>query len=74
MAHYAEDCWDGEVLTSYGWIECCGIADRSCFDLKRHAEVTGKDLYAYKLLKNPIKTQIIELNYAFKEINKTFRK
>ncbi len=21
MAHYANDCWDAEVLTSYGWIE-----------------------------------------------------
>ncbi len=24
MAHYAKDCWDAEVLTSYGWIECVG--------------------------------------------------
>jgi len=22
MAHYATDCWDCELLTSYGWIEC----------------------------------------------------
>ncbi|WKY00581.1 hypothetical protein Q1695_014983 [Nippostrongylus brasiliensis] len=22
MAHYAQDCWDAEILTSYGWIEC----------------------------------------------------
>src|SRR4051795_6868608 len=21
MAHYASDCWDAEILTSYGWIE-----------------------------------------------------
>jgi len=21
MAHYAQDCWDAEVETSYGWIE-----------------------------------------------------
>jgi glycyl-tRNA synthetase len=24
MAHYAQDCWDTEILTSYGWIECVG--------------------------------------------------
>jgi len=37
MAHYAKDCWDAEVETSYGWIEIAGHADRSCFDLNRHA-------------------------------------
>ena len=36
MAHYAQDCWDAEVETSYGWIEIAGHADRSCFDLMRH--------------------------------------
>ena len=34
MAHYAEDCWDAEVDTSYGWIECAGLADRSAYDLR----------------------------------------
>jgi glycyl-tRNA synthetase len=24
MAHYAADCWDAEIETSYGWIECVG--------------------------------------------------
>jgi len=46
MAHYAEDCWDGEILLSYGWTECCGIADRSCFDLSNHSEVSKEDLSA----------------------------
>lgn len=36
MAHYAADCWDAEIESSYGWIECVGIADRSAFDLKAH--------------------------------------
>ena len=26
MAHYATDCWDAEIQSSYGWIECVGIA------------------------------------------------
>lgn len=29
MAHYAADCWDAEVETSYGWIEVAGHADRA---------------------------------------------
>jgi len=36
MAHYATDCWDAEVETSYGWIEVAGHADRSAFDLTKH--------------------------------------
>ena len=28
MAHYAADCWDMEILVSYGWTECVGHADR----------------------------------------------
>lgn len=44
MAHYATDCWDAECLTSYGWIECVGCADRSAFDLSQHSKATGKIL------------------------------
>ena len=32
MAHYAEDCWDAEIESTYGWIECVGLADRSGTD------------------------------------------
>jgi glycyl-tRNA synthetase len=35
MAHYACDCWDAELLTSYGWVECVGCADRSATFLKQ---------------------------------------
>ena len=34
MAHYATDCWDAEILTSYGWVECVGCADRSVLIFK----------------------------------------
>lgn len=53
MAHYAQDCWDAEVETSYGWIEVAGHSDRSCFDLQRHAEKTKVELVAARLLKEP---------------------
>ncbi len=39
MAHYASDCWDAEIKLSYGWTECVGIADRSCYDLVSHSKV-----------------------------------
>ena len=41
MAHYACDCWDAELLSSYGWIECVGCADRDGF--KFHALPTFVD-------------------------------
>lgn len=46
LAHYAQDCWDAEALTTYGWYEIIGIADRSAYDLTQHMKATGKDLKA----------------------------
>jgi glycyl-tRNA synthetase len=54
MAHYAQDCWDAECLTSYGWIECVGIADRSAYDLIQHSNGSKKDLSHTELLNEPI--------------------
>jgi glycyl-tRNA synthetase len=51
MAHYASDCWDAEILTSYGWIECVGCADRSAYDLTVHSKRTKRDLVVQKPLK-----------------------
>ena len=51
MAHYASDCWDSEIETSYGWVECAGHADRTCFDLSHHTEASGVELVASRILK-----------------------
>jgi len=48
MAHYAEDCWDAEALTSFGWIEVVGIADRTCYDLEGHIKHSKQDLTAFE--------------------------
>ena len=61
MAHYASDCWDAEIYTSYGWIECVGIADRSCFDLTQHAKATGKSMMVTENLSEPIETDMGEI-------------
>lgn len=42
MAHYACDCWDAEVLTSNGWVEMVGHANRSAYDLESHSTASGK--------------------------------
>lgn len=53
MAHYAADCWDCELFTSYGWIECVGCADRSAYDLSVHMKATGTPLHIREPLKEP---------------------
>jgi glycyl-tRNA synthetase len=54
-AHYAVDCWDAEALTSYGWIEVVGIADRTDYDLIRHKQLSGEDLSIFIPFKEPVK-------------------
>lgn len=53
MAHYATDCWDLEILGSYGWVECVGIAHRGCYDLQAHEEATNKPLRARREFQQP---------------------
>lgn len=60
MAHYACDCWDAECKTSYGWIECVGCADRSCYDLSQHTKATGVKLVAEKRLPEPVEKDVVE--------------
>ncbi|CAG8478924.1 2281_t:CDS:10 [Paraglomus brasilianum] len=54
MAHYACDCWDAEIQSSYGWIECVGCADRSAYDLTVHSNRTGEKLVVRESLSEPI--------------------
>ena len=56
-AHYAVDCWDAEALTSYGWVEIVGIADRSDYDLSKHTQHSGEDLSVFIPFKEPIKVK-----------------
>lgn len=60
MAHYATDCWDCECLVTSGWLECIGCADRSCYDLTQHANVTNVKLSANRTLSAPKQVEVIE--------------
>ena len=64
MAHYASDCWDAELFTSYGWIECVGCADRSAYDLTVHTKRTGQPLCVRQTLNEPLKIEewVVELD------------
>ncbi|CBY18832.1 unnamed protein product [Oikopleura dioica] len=53
LAHYAKDCWDLEIMTRQGWVECGGLADRGSYDLKKHADASGANLMAQRQLASP---------------------
>ena len=53
MAHYAQDCWDAEIIGSYGWVECVGIAHRGCYDLESQEKATGQRLRAWRTFDEP---------------------
>mmetsp|Transcript_29931 Transcript_29931/g.39331 ORF Transcript_29931/g.39331 Transcript_29931/m.39331 type:complete len:738 (-) Transcript_29931:294-2507(-) len=73
MAHYAADCWDLEIETSYGWIECVGHADRACYDLQVHSEKTNVTMEASLLYKDPKKVEITTLKPNGGKIGPTFK-
>jgi len=62
MAHYASDCWDAEIETSYGWVEVAGHADRTCYDLSRHSECSKIELVASRLLKETKVVKGVKIN------------
>lgn len=74
MAHYASDCWDAELQTSYGWIECVGCADRSAYDLSVHAARTNEKLVVRKPLPEPVTVEKYEVDFDKKKFGPKFRK
>lgn len=74
MAHYACDCWDAELLTSYGWIECVGCADRACYDLSVHTKATGERLVAQVDLEQSEMIDVVEIVPEKPAVGKAFKK
>ena len=74
MAHYAADCWDAELQSSYGWIECVGCADRSAYDLTVHAKKTGAPLHVRQVRDEPLKFEQWEVALDKKKAGPKFKK
>lgn len=74
MAHYAADCWDAELLTSYGWIECVGCADRSAFDLTVHRNKTGAPLCVRETRAEPLRVEEWQVDIDKKQFGPRFKK
>lgn len=52
LAHYSDDCYDVEFQYPWGWDELEGVASRTDYDLKKHAEATGAKLSYFDQQKN----------------------
>lgn len=74
MAHYATDCWDAELFTSYGWIECVGCADRSAYDLTVHSKKTGAPLCVRENLADPLKIEEWVIDIEKRKFGPRFKK
>jgi glycyl-tRNA synthetase len=74
MAHYAADCWDAELFTSYGWIECVGCADRSAYDLTVHQKKTGAPLVVRQTRAEPLVVEEWVADLEKKKLGPKFRK
>lgn len=74
MAHYATDCWDAELQTSYGWIECVGCADRSAYDLTVHSHKTSEPLVVREPRQEPLKVEEWQIDINKAKLGPTFKK
>jgi glycyl-tRNA synthetase len=73
MAHYAADCWDLEIRSSYGWVECVGHADRACYDLQVHSQATKTLMVATEKVDPPVEVEFAKLKLDRKELGKVFQ-
>jgi glycyl-tRNA synthetase len=74
LAHYATDCWDADIKSSFGWIESVGCADRSAYDLSAHAKKTGEKLVARETLAKPIVSTKLTLDIKKAKFGPAFKK
>lgn len=59
--------------TTYGWIECAGLADRSAFDLTKHSEASKVPLVAHEHFEEPQKVEAVEVTPQMKVLGKELK-
>ena len=74
MDFIGQDCWDFEIQSSYGWIECVGCADRSAYDLTVHSIRTKQPLRVQQKLDEPRIVEKLECTFDAKAFGITFKK
>ena len=60
-SHYADDAWDLEIKTGqFGWVEICGVHDRTDYDLRRHGEYSNHN-FAVAMGQDPKQKEIPQI-------------
>jgi glycyl-tRNA synthetase len=73
MAHYAQECWDAEALTSFDWLEIIGISNRSAYDLSAHIKSTGQELSAFIPYEEPLERRTEHIVADMKKLGPLFK-
>jgi glycyl-tRNA synthetase len=64
-AFYADDAWDVEVnLNAFGWMECCGVHDRTDYDLTQHEKFSKVKLEAVDETGRKFKPHVLEIAFG----------
>jgi len=64
-AFYADDAWDIEVkFESFGWTECCGVHDRTDYDLTQHEKFSKVQLAATKEDGSKFTPHVLEIAFG----------
>jgi glycyl-tRNA synthetase len=74
-AHYSSETFDQEVLIErWGWLEVNACACRTDYDLKRHSEFSGQDMYVFKEYEKPIEREQIVVKPVMAKLGPAFKK
>jgi len=74
-AHYSSQTFDQEVLVErWGWLEVNACACRTDYDLKRHSEFSGQDMYVFKEYEKPIEKEQTTIKPVMAKLGPAFKK
>jgi glycyl-tRNA synthetase len=74
-AHYSSQTFDQEVLVErWGWLEVNACACRTDYDLKRHSEFSGQDMYVFKEYEKPIEKEQMTIKPVMAKLGPAFKK
>ena len=73
-AHYSLQTYDQEVIVErWGWVEVTACAYRTDYDLKRHSEFSGQDMYVFKEYEKPVEEEKSTLKPIMAKMGPTFK-
>jgi glycyl-tRNA synthetase len=73
-AHYSLQTFDQEVIVErWGWVEVTAYAYRTDYDLKRHSEFSGQDMYVFKEYEKPVEREKSVLKPVMAKMGPVFK-